>query len=85
MMPLSISEREREVLRLISDEMTNGEIARSLFISQHTVISHRRSLLSKFNAKNSVGLVRRAFEYGILQVRTRRYEPTFVWPSERTN
>ena len=80
MIPLSISEREKEVLRLISDEMTNGEIAQSLYISQHTVISHRRNLLSKFNAKNSVGLVRRAFEYGILQVQRRRYEHSFTKP-----
>ena len=68
MIPLSISPREKEVLRLISEEFTNGEIARSLFISQHTVVSHRRNLLSKLDARNSAGLVRKAFEYGIIQI-----------------
>ncbi len=66
MKTVEISKREREVLSLISREMTNREIATSLYISTHTVVSHRRNLLSKLNAKNSVGLVRRAFEYGII-------------------
>ncbi len=73
MIPLTISSREREVLNLISEELTNGEIARTLFISQHTVVSHRRSLLSKLNARNSAGLVRKGIEYGIIRIEPQRH------------
>ena len=37
-----ISRREKEVLSLIADELTIQEIAKTLFISHHTVISHRK-------------------------------------------
>jgi len=57
-----LSEREIDVLHLIVDEYTIKEIATLLFISQHTVISHRKNLQSKLNAKNTAGIVRRAFE-----------------------
>ncbi len=71
MIPINLSQREFEVLNLISQERTNIEIARSLFLSPHTVISHRRNLLHKLDARNSAGLVRRAFEYGIIPLQPR--------------
>ena len=52
-----------DVLKLIGKEMNLTEIAEALFISKYTVISHRRNLLAKLGAKNSAGLVRKAFEY----------------------
>ena len=61
-----ITRREKEVLRLIIEEMTTEEIAEKLFISTTTVISHRKSLLRKLNAKNTAGLVRTAFELNLL-------------------
>lgn len=61
-----ISRREKEVLNLIAEEYTTQEIADKLFINNKTVESHRRSLLVKFNARNSVGLVRVAVEKGLL-------------------
>ena len=65
-----ISNREMDVLRLIGREMTLTDIASHLFISKHTVISHRRNLLSKFGAKNTAGLIRKAFEYGFFRLET---------------
>ena len=63
----SISSREEEILYLISIEMNTREIANELYISMHTVISHRRNLLAKLQAKNVAGLIRKGFELGLLQ------------------
>ena len=62
-----ISRREKEVLALIVKEFTTQEIAERLFISLKTVESHRASLLSKLNARNSAGLVRIAIENNLLE------------------
>lgn len=62
-----LSRREKEVLKLIAQEFTTQEIADNLFISLKTVESHRSSLLSKLNARNSVGLVRIAMENHLLE------------------
>ncbi len=53
-----ITRREKEVLELIADGMTNNEIAQKLFISSTTVDTHRKNLLAKFEAKNTASLVR---------------------------
>ena len=65
---MNISKRETEVLKLVAFELTTNEIASRLFISPHTAISHRKNLLLKLDVKNSAGLVRRAFELGILSI-----------------
>ena len=62
-----ITRREKEILHLIVEEYTTDEIAQKLFIGKTTVISHRKSLLRKLNAKNTAGLVKTAFEFGLLQ------------------
>ncbi|HLF64384.1 MAG TPA: response regulator transcription factor [Saprospiraceae bacterium] len=56
----SITDREREVLRLIVDEYTTQEIAAKLFISKCTVETHRLHLIRKLGVKNTAGLVREA-------------------------
>ena len=61
-----LTRREKEVLQLITEELTTDEIAAKLFISSTTVISHRKSLLRKLNAKNVAGLVKKAFTFGLL-------------------
>ncbi len=61
-----LTRREKEVLKLIVEEFTTDEIAEKLFISSSTVISHRKSLLRKLNAKNTAGMVKAAFEFGLL-------------------
>lgn len=65
----SISIREREVLQLIAHEYSSREIAKLLFISPHTVMSHRKKLLVKLDAKNTAGLIRSAFEKRILELK----------------
>ena len=62
-----ITRREKDVLELIVEEYTTEEIAEKLFISPSTVISHRKSLLRKLNAKNSAGLVKAAYEQDLLK------------------
>ena len=61
-----LSSREKEVLALIVQEYTTPEIAEELFISQGTVITHRKHLLSKMNVKNTAGIVRVALEWGLV-------------------
>lgn len=61
-----LTKREKEILQLIIDEYTTDEIASKLFISSTTVISHRKNLLRKLNSKNVAGLVKKAFEFGLL-------------------
>jgi len=62
-----LSKREQEILELIIDEQTTSEIAENLFISFGTVETHRRNLLNKLGARNTAGLVKAAFEYGLLE------------------
>ncbi|MDQ1855427.1 MULTISPECIES: response regulator [unclassified Chryseobacterium] len=52
-----LSEREKDVVKLICQEMTNNEIGEKLFISPRTVESHRQRILEKIGAKNTVGIV----------------------------
>ena len=61
-----LTRREKEILQLIITEYTSAEIATRLFITQGTVETHRRNLISKLNVKNTAGLVRIAIEYKLV-------------------
>lgn len=61
-----ISRREKEVLLLIAEGLTNNEIADKLFISVPTVNTHRKSLLEKLKAKNTAILIGRATKLGLI-------------------
>ncbi|AXY75885.1 DNA-binding response regulator [Paraflavitalea soli] len=61
-----LTRREKEVLSLIAEGMTNNEVAEKLFISSTTVDTHRKSLLSKLNARNTASLVRIATQLHII-------------------
>jgi DNA-binding CsgD family transcriptional regulator len=63
---VSLSPRELEVIRLISQEYTNKEISDKLCISQRTVETHRDHILQKTNAKNSVGIIMYAYRNNII-------------------
>lgn len=52
-----LSQREAEILGLIMQGLTNGEIAEKLFISTETVKSHRSHILSKTGARNTAALI----------------------------
>lgn len=60
-----LTEREREILALICQELTNREIANKLSISVRTVDAHRRNVLQKTRAKNTAGLVKYAIKHQI--------------------
>lgn len=65
--PLNIlSPREKEILQLIAEEHTSGEIGKLLFISEKTVEKHRANLMDKLHARNLAGLVRLAIKYGLI-------------------
>ena len=61
-----LTRREKEVLELIADGMTNNEIAQKLFISVTTVDTHRKNLLAKFEAKNIAALVKAAVQMQLI-------------------
>ncbi len=61
-----ITRREKEVLQLIAEGFTNAEMATKLFISVPTVNTHRKSLLEKFDAKNTAILIGKASKQGLI-------------------
>lgn len=63
---ISLTEREKEVLKLIAEEHTTQEIADTLFLSKHTIESYRKNLISKLQVKNLAGLTKHAIKMGLL-------------------
>ncbi|PPL00890.1 response regulator [Parapedobacter indicus] len=61
-----LSPRERELLRLISEGLTNGEIAEQIFLSPETIKGYRKNLLLKLGAKNTAVLVKMAVEQKLI-------------------
>ena len=55
----TITIKERQVLSLVAMGLTTKEIADRLSLSHHTIESHRKNLLRKWEAKNSVELVQK--------------------------
>jgi DNA-binding NarL/FixJ family response regulator len=62
----SLTRREKEVLLLIAQGLTDKEIAERVFLSPLTVVSHRKNLLSKLGMKNKVELTRFAFDHQLV-------------------
>jgi two-component system, NarL family, response regulator NreC len=60
-----LTRREREVLILVVDGMTNQQIAEQLFISPRTVDTHRTNIMQKLNIHDLANLVRYAIDHGI--------------------
>ncbi len=65
---LTVTKRERQILDQISKGHTTDKIAQTLFISHHTVLSHRKNLMQKMDAPNAASLVRKGFEFGLLKI-----------------
>jgi two-component system, NarL family, response regulator DegU len=63
----NLTDRESEVLLLVCQELTIKEIADRLFISENTARNHRVNLMEKIEVKNTVGLVKYAYETGLLK------------------
>lgn len=53
----------------MADGLTTKEIANQLSVSFHTIETHRKNLLAKFNVKNSVHLISKAWSENILRNR----------------
>jgi DNA-binding NarL/FixJ family response regulator len=54
---INISEREMEVIKYIAEGFSNQEIADKLFLSIHTVTTHRKNIMSKLGINNTAGIV----------------------------
>jgi DNA-binding NarL/FixJ family response regulator len=54
---LNISEREMEIIKLIAEGLSNKEVADKLFLSTHTVTTHRKNIMNKLGVNNTAGLV----------------------------
>ena len=63
---ISLTDREKDVLKLIAQEFTTTEIGEKLFISHHTVESHRKNLISKLGVRSAAGLVKYAVQNGLV-------------------
>ncbi len=63
----SLTRREQDILQLITNGLTNQEIATQLYISLRTVEKHRFSLMQKLDAKNTAVLVKNAIALGLIR------------------
>ncbi|MFZ6011129.1 MAG: response regulator transcription factor [Bacteroidota bacterium] len=61
-----LSEREVAIVKLICKQFTNKQIALELSLSEHTVRNHRVRMMRKTGVKNTQGLVKFAYENGIM-------------------
>lgn len=64
--PVSLSERENEIIKMIAEGLTNIQIAEQLFLSNHTVNTHRKNIMSKLGVKNTAGIVMYAVKMNIV-------------------
>lgn len=64
--PVTLSERENEIIKMIAEGYTNAQIAEQLFLSQHTVNTHRKNILFKLGVKNTAGIVIYAVKMNIV-------------------
>lgn len=64
---IELTKREKEIIRLISEELTSREIGSQLYISHHTVERHRKNIIAKLGVKNVAGLVKYAMRHGLVE------------------
>ncbi len=61
-----LTDREVEIIKLIAERYSNQEIAKKLFISIHTVYTHRKNIMKKLNLRSPVELILYAIDKGII-------------------
>lgn len=64
--PSSLTTREKEILDLVSQGLTNQQIAEKLFISSRTIDTHRTNIMHKLGVHDVAHLVRYAIEHGLV-------------------
>ena len=64
---VELTEREKEILLLICQELTMKEIGQRLFLSENTVRNHRVNIMEKIKVNNIVGLVKYAYDSGLVK------------------
>ena len=65
---ISLTNRERQILKLITQEATNTDISLSLNISKRTVEAHKKNIFLKLGVKNTIGLIKIALKSKILKI-----------------
>ena len=55
--PVSLSERELQIIRFIAEGYTNSQIAAIVYLSNHTVNTHRKNIMKKLGVNNTAGIV----------------------------
>ncbi len=63
-----LSPREREILGLIAQGLTSGEIAEKLFLSPHTIQSHRDHIMAKLGLHSKAALIKYAISRGLIDL-----------------
>ncbi len=63
---IMISKRECEIITLIAEGHTNAQIAEMLFLSAHTINTHRKNIMAKLGVKNTAGIVMYAVKTNLI-------------------
>ena len=63
---VSLSQRECEIITLIAEGFTNTKIAKLLFLSPHTISTHRKNIMLKLGVKNTAGIVMYAVKTNLI-------------------
>ncbi|MBL4651877.1 MAG: helix-turn-helix transcriptional regulator, partial [Flavobacteriales bacterium] len=74
--PIKLSKRELEIIAMIADGMTNKDIAQKLFLSTHTVMTHRKNIMNKLGVKNTAGIVIYAVKENVISPNKYLFAPT---------
>lgn len=64
---VELSDREKEIFKLICDELSLKEIGAKLNISDKTIHSHKANIQTKLGVRNTVGMIKYAYENGLLK------------------
>jgi DNA-binding NarL/FixJ family response regulator len=64
--PMNVSKREKDIIKLIAMGFSNKEIGEKLFLSTHTVSTHRKNIMSKLGVNNAAGVVVYAIKENII-------------------
>jgi len=62
-----LTDREIELIKLIGEELTMKEIADKIFLSEHTIKTHRKNIMAKLDVKNTAGMIKKAFILGLIE------------------